>query len=189
MGEQMISATLIPAAATEDVNPLIPNFWEILVALLGFIALFLIVVKWIAPAFEKAYQNRVETIEGGINQAEEAQAEAAALKAEYEKQLADSRQEASRIREEARAEAGQIVSEAQEKAAAEASRIREQAQAQIEAERATAAAQLKADVGSLATGLASKIVGEALEDDARSQRVVDRFLADLDADQAQEAAQ
>ena len=93
------------------------------------------------------------------------------------------------MREEARAEAGQIVAEAQEKAAAEASRIREQANAQIEAERASAAAALKADVGALATDLASKIVGEALEDDARSQRVVDRFLADLDADQSQGAAQ
>jgi len=36
----------------------------------------------------------------------------------------------------------------------------------------------------LATQLASKIVGEALEDDARSQRVVDRFLEDLEKEQA-----
>ena len=187
MGEHMISASLIQAA--EDANPLLPNPWEALVAAIGFVVLFILVVKVIAPRFETAYQNRVEAIEGGINQAEEAKAEAAALKAEYEQQLADSRAEASRMREEARAEAGQIVAEAQEKAAAEASRIREQANAQIEAERASAAAALKADVGALATDLASKIVGEALEDDARSQRVVDRFLADLDADQSQGAAQ
>lgn len=187
MGEHMISASLIQAG--EDANPLLPNPWEALVAAIGFVVLFILVVKVIAPRFENAYQNRVEAIEGGINQAEEAKAEAAALKAEYEQQLADSRAEASRMREEARAEAGQIVAEAQEKAAAEASRIREQANAQIEAERASAAAALKADVGALATDLASKIVGEALEDDARSQRVVDRFLADLDADQSQGAAQ
>ena len=31
---------------------------------------------------------------------------------------------------------------------------------------------------------AGKIVGESLEDDARSQRVVDRFLADLDRHQS-----
>lgn len=187
MGEHMISASLIQA--TEDANPLLPNPWEALVAAIGFAVLFFLVVKVIAPRFEKAYQNRVEAIEGGINQAEEAKAEAAALKAQYEQQLAESRAEASRMREEARSEAGQIVAEAQEKAAAEASRIREQANAQIEAERASAAAALKADVGTLATNLASKIVGEALEDDARSQRVVDRFLTDLDADQAQGAAQ
>lgn len=182
MGEHMISASLIQAAA-EDANPLVPNLWEALVAGLGFLALLFIVIKWIAPAFEKAYQNRVEAIEGGLNQAEEAKAEAEAMKAEYEKNLADARAEASRIREDARAEGAAIVAEHKEKAAAEAARITEQAQQQIAAERQQAAATLRQDVGSLATQLASRIVGEALEDDARSQRVVDRFLADLDADQ------
>lgn len=188
MGEHMISASLIQAAE-DDVNPLLPNPWEAAVAAIGFVVLLILVIKVIVPRFETAYQNRVEAIEGGINQAEEAQAEAAALKAQYEQQLADSRAEASSIRDEARSEAGQIVAEAQEKAAAEASRIREQANAQIAAERASAAAALKADVGTLATDLASKIVGEALEDDARSQRVVDRFLTDLETDQESEQAQ
>ena len=40
--------------------------------------------------------------------------------------------------------------------------------------------KLLEEVGSLATDLASKIVGEALEDQARQSRVVDRFLADLE---------
>jgi F-type H+-transporting ATPase subunit b len=47
-----------------------------------------------------------------------------------------------------------------------------------------AQASLRTEVGTLATDLASKIVGEALEDDDRSARVVDRFLADLEAQQA-----
>lgn len=189
MGEHMISTALIQAAEYEDANPLLPNLWEAIVVVLGFAVLLILVIKVIVPKFEGAYQNRIEAIEGGINQAEEAKAEAEALKAEYQKQLADSRAEASAIREEARAEAGQIVAEAQEKAAAESARIREQAQVQIEADRSAAATSLKSDVGSLATELASKIVGEALEDDARSQRVVDRFLADLDTAQTQGAAQ
>lgn len=187
MGEHMISATLIQAA-DDDANPLVPNLWEALVAVIGFLALLFVVIKWIAPRFEQAYQDRKASIEGGLNQAEVAKAEAEALKAEYEQNLADARAEASRIREEARTEAAEIVSEAQEKAGAESARIREQAQTQIEAERASAAESLKSDVGALATDLASKIVGEALEDDERSQRVVDRFLADLDADQAEAGA-
>ena len=39
---------------------------------------------------------------------------------------------------------------------------------------------LRSEVGTLATALAGKIVGEALDDDARSNRVVERFLADLE---------
>lgn len=189
MGEHMISTTLIQAAEYEDANPLVPAVPEIIATLIGFAVLMFLVVKFLVPMLEKAYQNRREAIEGGLNQAEEAQAEAEALKAEYQQQLADSRAEASGLREEARAEAAQIVAEAQEKAASEGARIREQAHAQIEADRAAAAASLRADVGTLATQLASKIVGEALDDDARSQRVVDRFLTDLDAEQTQGAPQ
>ncbi|GAA1824257.1 F0F1 ATP synthase subunit B [Nesterenkonia flava] len=181
----MISTALIHAAEDGEytANPLIPHPWEMAAAFIGFFVLLFVVIKFVVPKFEATYQARVAAIEGGINEAEEAKAEAEALKSEYEKNLADSRAEASSIREEARTEAAQIVAEAQEKASAEAARIREQAHAQIEAERAAAAASLKADVGSLATKLAGQIVGEALEDDARSQRVVDRFLADLDAEQ------
>ena len=46
---------------------------------------------------------------------------------------------------------------------------------------------LRTEVGTLATQLASKIVGESLNDDERSNRVVDRFLADLEADQQRNA--
>ena len=168
----MISNGLILAAA-EGANPLIPNPWEILVVVVGFALLMFIVIKFIVP-----------TIEGGLAKAEKAQAEANAMMADYESQLADARTEANRIREDARTEAAEIVAEARERATAEATRISEQAQAQIAAERQQAAAQLKGEVGSLATTLAGKIVGESLEDDARSQRVVDRFLADLDRHQS-----
>jgi F-type H+-transporting ATPase subunit b len=53
--------------------------------------------------------------------------------------------------------------------------------AQVDAERAAARETLRRDVGGLATTLAEKIVGEALTDDARAQRTIDRFIADLDS--------
>jgi F-type H+-transporting ATPase subunit b len=43
---------------------------------------------------------------------------------------------------------------------------------------------LRAEVGTLATDLAGRIVGEALDDQARQSRVVDRFLADLEAEKS-----
>ena len=178
----MISSALILGAA-EGANPLIPNWWEVLVTAVGFAVLMFIVIKFIVPTLEKSYQDRVEAIEGGLAKAEKAQAEANAMMADYEQQLADARQEANRIREEARTEAAQIRNEAKEAAQADAARIAEAAHTQIAADRTQAATQLRAEVGTLATTLASKIVGESLQDDARSQRVVDRFLADLDKHQ------
>lgn len=178
----MIGTDVILAAG-EGANPLVPNWWEVLVTAVGFAVLMFIVVKFIAPALEKSYQDRVDAIEGGLEKAEKAQAEANAMMADYQQQLQDARVEANRIREEARTEGAQIVAEAKERAQAEANRITEQAHTQIAADRAQAATQLRTEVGTLATTLAGKIVGESLDDDARSQRVVDRFLADLDKHQ------
>ena len=39
---------------------------------------------------------------------------------------------------------------------------------------------LRAEVGTLATELASRIVGESLADEARQRRMVDRFLDELE---------
>ena len=67
-----------------------------------------------------------------------------------------------------------------QQAQTEAARIVDNGHAQVAAERQQAVASLRAEVGTLATTLAGRIVGESLEDDERSGRVVDRFLADLD---------
>ncbi|MDR7082971.1 F-type H+-transporting ATPase subunit b [Arthrobacter ginsengisoli] len=171
---------LIISAATEGVNPLVPNPWEMLVVFAGFAVLMFIVVKYVVPMFEKTFAERAEAIEGGIAKAEKAQAEASAALEEYKQQLTDARAEANRIREEARAEGAQILADLKEKAAAESARITAQAHAAIQSERQAAVISLRAEVGTLATTLAGRIVGESLDDDARAARVVDRFLADLE---------
>ena len=66
------------------------------------------------------------------------------------------------------------------KAQEEAARITASATTQIEAERQQAITSLRNEIGTLATELASKIVGEALDDQVRQSRIVDRFLEDLE---------
>jgi F-type H+-transporting ATPase subunit b len=122
-----------------------------------------------------------------IKNAEAAQAEAAKALDEYKKQLADARAEAARIREAARAEGAEILADLKQQAQAEADRVTANAHVQIEAERAAAVASLRAEVGSLAIDLASGVIGESLADDAKASAVVDRFLADLEADQSSKA--
>ncbi|GAC1449024.1 MAG: F0F1 ATP synthase subunit B [Pseudarthrobacter sp.] len=179
-----MNQVIISAATEGETNPLVPNVWEMGVVLVGFAVLMFIVVKFIVPMFEKTFAERAEAIEGGIAKAEKAQAEASAALEEYKQQLTDARAEANRIREEARAEGAQILADLKEKAAAESARITAQAHVQIESERQAAVVSLRSEVGTLATTLAGRIVGEALNDDERSARVVDRFLADLETQNA-----
>ncbi len=167
--------------AAEELNPLIPHPAEIFLSLFFFIILVALVKKFIVPAFEQAFSERTAAIEGGLAAAETKQAEADAKMAELEKQLADARHEAARIREEAREQGAAIVVEMREQAQAESTRIVEAGKSQIEAERQQAVTSLRAEVGALAIGLAGRIVGESLEDEARQSRVVERFLSDLEA--------
>ncbi|MDQ1724192.1 MAG: F-type H+-transporting ATPase subunit b [Frankiaceae bacterium] len=162
-------------------SPLAPKPAEIIVGVVAFALLFFFMRAKVWPNFEKAFRDRAEAIEGGISKAEKAQAEAAALKADFERQLAQSRSDAAQQREAARAEGQQIVEEMRAKAQAEAERIVTAAHEQIASDRAAAAASLRSEIGTLAVQLASRIVGESLEDQARQSRVVDRFLEEIDA--------
>lgn len=170
-----------PTEEAADINPLLPEFYDILWSGVIFVALLLVIGFFVVPRLNKALDARADAIEGGLKRAEEAQAEAAATKGEYESQLNEARAEAGRIREQARVEGAAIVAEARETAQAEAARIAANAQVQIEAERAAALVSLRAEVGSLALDLASGVIGEALNDDKKSTALVDRFLADLEA--------
>ncbi|AXT85568.1 F0F1 ATP synthase subunit B [Aeromicrobium sp. A1-2] len=168
------------AAAEEDINPLIPHTAEIVISLIVFGLIFFLLRKMVIPAFEKAYAERTAAIEGGIEEAQAAQKEAKAALDKYTEQLAGARHEAAAIREEAKEQGAQIIAELRAQAQAEAERITATAHSQIEAERSQVLAQLKGEVGSMATQLAGRIVGESLDDDARQQRTVERFIAELE---------
>lgn len=165
----------------EEHNPLLPETSEIIVGAVAFLLLFLLLRKTVFPMFEKAYAARTEAIEGGIKKAEAAQAEAAAALEQYKAQLAEARTEAARIRDEARAEGKQIVDQMTAEAREAAGRITASSEAALAAQRQQVVTALRAEIGTLATQLAERIVGEALTDDERSRRVVDRFLTELDS--------
>src|SRR5829696_1295085 len=166
--------TLLPLA-TE--NPLLPKPIEMILSIVFVLLLTLVIWKMVVPRFEATYSERTTAIQGGIEKAEKAQE--AALQ-EYQAQLAEARTEAARIREDAKTQGAQILAEMREQAQAESARIRASAETQLEAERTQVMTQLRSEIGGLATTLASRIVGESLDDDERARRTVDRFLAELE---------
>jgi F-type H+-transporting ATPase subunit b len=137
-------------------------------------------LKKVVPMFEKAFKARTEAIQGGMERAEKAQEEAAIALVQYKEQLSKAQSESQALREDARVQGAAIVEELRAKAQEEAARITASAHASIEAERQQAITSLRNEVGTLAVELASKIVGEALDDQARQSRIVDRFLEDLE---------
>ena len=171
---------LAQLAAGSGGEILIPKAPELIIGLIAFFIVFGFLAKKLLPNINKVLDERREAIEGGMEKAEAAQAEAQATLEQYREQLAEARHEAARLRQEAQEQGAALIAEMR----AEGQRQREEmvaaGHAQIEADRRQAAERLRQDVGRLATELAGKIVGEALEDTTRQSRVIDRFLDELE---------
>lgn len=176
----MQTEALLLAAEGEASNPLLPAIYDIVWSIIPFALVLLLFWRVVLPRLQKTLDERSEAIEGGIAQAESAQAEAKEALEKYNALLADARAKAASIRDQARAEGTQILQEMKTSAQAEADRIAENAQAQIEAERHQAVLSLRKEVGNLALDLASAVVQERLSEDAKAASVVDKLLADLD---------
>jgi F-type H+-transporting ATPase subunit b len=168
-------------------NFLVPN-GTFFVELISFGIIVFILYKYVIPPINKAMTARQDAIRRQFAEADDAKQAALKAEQEFKAQIADARHEAAKIREEAREQGAEIIAEMREQAQAEAARIVEHGHAQLVAERQQAVTSLRAEVGSLATELAGRIVGESLEDDERSTRVVDRFLADLETLETAQAA-
>jgi F-type H+-transporting ATPase subunit b len=160
-------------------NPVVPIWQEVVIGTIAFAVLVFVLGKYVWPRMEATFQARVEAIEGGIKKAENAQKEAAQLLEQYKAQLAEARTEAARIRDEARADAAGIREEANARAREESDRIIQAGRDALAAERGQIVRELRAELGTLAVDLASRIVGEALADEARQRGTVERFLDDL----------
>lgn len=176
----MLNKYFILSVAEEAPSPVIPKPAEIVVGIIAFSILLIIMKIKVVPLFEKAYQARTEAIQGGLEKAERAQIEAEVVLRKYTLALESAQEEAAKTRDDARLQGAVILEEFRAKAQEEGARITSAAQTAIESERQQAITSLRAEVGALAVELASKIVSESLEDQARQSRVVDRFLDDLE---------
>ena len=174
----MITAVIL--AAEGEPNPLLPATSELIVGIIAFALLYLFLARTVFPIFERTYAARTAAIEGGIERAEAAQAEAQRALEQYRAQLAEARGEASKIRTDAQAERKAIVDEARAEAQAAAEQVTARARAQIQHDLTQARQALSREVGALAVDLAGRIVGENLADTARTQATVERFIAGLE---------
>jgi len=156
-------------------SPLLPEKNEIIWGTLAFLVLFVAMWKWGVPAVRNMERAREDRIRNDLEAAERAHAEAEAEKTQYERQIADARNEAGRIIEEARQSAEAVRTDLVARAEQEAREIRERAQADIANQRAQALAQLRDEVAQLSIDLAGRIVERNLDNETNRQ-LVESFL-------------
>lgn len=180
-------ATAEPAAEGSGHSILLPELPDLIWGTVAFVVVLIVIMRLVLPNINRALDARHDAIEGGILRAQKAQAEAESTKDQFEEALKEARTEAAKIREQARADGVRILGELKEQAQVEAARINAAALATIEVERQNALNSLRGEVGTLALSLASGVIGSSLQDDKKSAAIVDRFLADLEADSSAKA--
>jgi F-type H+-transporting ATPase subunit b len=130
------------------------------------------------PKIREAVRKREEQIQGSLEDAEKAKADAQRAQKDYESQIADARGEANRIIEEARQSAEQVRKDLVAKAEAEAKQIVDRASEQIEAERQRTVQELQGSIADMSIELAEKVVGRSLDTSAQRE-MVDAYIREV----------
>ncbi len=157
---------------------LLPATEELIAGIIAFSIVFFFVWKWGIPALNTALEARQHAINSQLEAAEASKMEAESLLADYERQVANAKAEATQIVENARGAADEVKTGIVERAEAVAEQIKERAQDELSAERERVAGELRRQVADLSLDVAERVVGLSLDDESQRE-LVDRYIDEL----------
>jgi len=165
-------------ASNSLANPAIGTvFWTTLI----FLILFFLLWKYAWPQVLNAIKAREEMIHNALDAAEKAREEMKVLQADNEVIMRKAREERDNILRDARIAYDKMLAEAKDKGVAESEALVKRAKDMIEREKNNAIAEVKREVAGMAIEIASKVVGETLKSDAEQQKLMERYLKEIEA--------
>ena len=144
----------------------------------SFLLLIVLIKKFAWDNITRTFEQRAKKISDDIDGAESARQKAEDLAQKRETELAGSRQEATTIIENAKETAEKNKAGILADAADEAGRLKEKANQEIAQTKAEALNSIKGDVADLTVNLASKILGQQLDQEAHKE-LIDRYIDKL----------
>jgi F-type H+-transporting ATPase subunit b len=181
-GQLLLSVEDEPGEAVEEHagedeahNPILPETSELVYAALAFFILLALMYKFAFPAVQNMMEARTQRIRDNLDEAERTKAEAQRILEEYQRQLADAKNESARIIDEARSTAEQMRRDLMVRAEAEVNELRERSRQEIEAAQVRAVSDLRAQVSELAIGAAEVVVQKNLDRDT-NRALVERYI-------------
>jgi F-type H+-transporting ATPase subunit b len=167
------------ALAAGNGNFLIPNM-TFVVELAAFLIVLGFLWRYVIPPVQQAVTARQEMARKLVSDSQEARQLLERAQAAYKTAMDDARHEVGQLRARAEEQRREIVEGASTEAEAGVAEIISRGQARLDAERRQAIRQLKTELGNVAVELAEKILGEALADDQRQKRLIERFLSQIE---------
>ncbi|MHC1730905.1 MAG: F0F1 ATP synthase subunit B [Bacteroidales bacterium] len=152
-------------------------FWTTLI----FLILLFLLWKYAWGPIMNAVKAREDMIHSALDSAEKAREEMKVLQADNEIILRKAREERDKILRDARLAYDRMMADAKEKSQSESDALVRRAKELIEREKVSAIAEVKREVAKLAIEVASKVVGETLKSDAEQQKLIERYINEIEA--------
>ena len=151
-------------------------FWQSII----FIGLLFLLKKYAWGPILSSVNERENSIKDALKAAKDARSEMENLQSDNQRILKEARAEKETLLKEARNIRSEIISTAKEEAKDEAQKILIQAQQAIQNEKRTAINELKDQVGSIALGIAEKVLRKELDSKDKQMDLVNEILKDTE---------
>lgn len=132
--------------------------WTIIFQILNLLLLMVLFKKYLFKPVTEILEKRQAEIEGHYQEAQQAETDAKAIKADYESKMAGARQEADRVIKTATESANAMSASIVEDARTQADQLKRRAQTEIDLERRRAFDEVKGELSGIALDIASQVI-------------------------------
>ena len=132
--------------------------WTIIFQILNLLLLMVLFKKYLFKPLTEILEKRQAEIEGHYQEAQQAETDAKAMKADYESKMAGARQEADRVIKTATESANAMSASIVEDARTQADQLKRRAQTEIDLERRRAFDEVKGELSGIALDIASQVI-------------------------------
>ena len=132
--------------------------WTISFQILNLLLLMVLFKKYLFKPVTEILEKRQAEIEGHYQEAQQAETDAKAMKADYESKMAGARQEADRVIKTATESANAMSASIVEDARTQADQLKRRAQTEIDLERRRAFDEVKGELSGIALDIASQVI-------------------------------
>lgn len=154
------------------------NVWTMLFAWCNLLIIYLFLKKILFKPVKNMIDSRQNEVDTMYSNAEKAESEAVAMKAEYQTKLEGAEAESEEILRTAQRRALLKEEEILKEASVEVARIRERADEEIELEKKRMLGEIKDEVSGMAIDIASAVIGREVSK-AEHEKFIDSFIDEL----------
>ena len=152
--------------------------WTVIFQILNLLLLMVLFKKYLFKPVMEILEKRQAEIEGHYQEAQQAETDAKAMKADYESKMSGARQEADRVIKTATESANAMSASIVEEARTQADQLKRRAQTEIDLERRRAFDEVKGELSGIALDIASQVI-EREVNEKDHEAFIDEFIKNV----------